>query len=76
MLQLQASDVVIRRVLFYESAPILCQAREGEGRVGGLVNRFRSLGFRLRTVEGGVCANAHACARIWFLPDGPGRLQC
>ena len=68
MLKLQASDGVIRRVLFAESSPILCQNREGEGRVGGLINRafFRYLGFRLRTVEGGTRDSARARARRGF----------
>ena len=68
MLKLQASDGVIRRVLFAESSPILCQNREGEGRVGGLINRafFRYLGFRLRTVEGGAYSNGHARASRFF----------
>ena len=61
---------MIRRVLFSESSPILCQAREGEGGVGGLVNHafFQYLGFLLMTVEDG------ACARVGFLPNGPFRL--
>ena len=38
VLKLQVPDGVIRSVLFAESSPILCQAWEGEGRVGGSVN--------------------------------------
>ena len=73
VLNIQACDGVVRRFLFAESSPILCQSREREREVNSLVNRaFLSLGFRLRADEGGVCTNVHG--RVRFLPDIPDRL--